>query len=99
MSKINYTEENSKDIHQHLVYAAAVVANIRARLDKFYECYMDDKDLLKIWGGTPWLTSSGNLHDRIRNLAREMEASVEWAEKGTAHFTRKVPYYIIGNKQ
>lgn len=96
MAHINITDENSKDIHEHMVYAAAVVANIRARLDKFYECYMDDSDLLRIWGGTPWLDSTGNLHDRVRALAREMDAEVEWFEnKKEAHFTRKAPYYII----
>jgi len=89
MSSINYTEENSKKIHGHLVYVAAVVANIRARLNTFYECYMDDSDLLKIWGGIDWLDSTGNLHDRIKGLAREMGAEVSWPKNGEAHFTQK----------
>ena len=99
MAQINITDKNSKDIHEHIVYAAAVVANIRARLDKFYECYMDDADLLKIWGGVPWLESTGNLHDRIKGLAREMEADVSWPKKGEAWFVRKVPLIeIVGDK-
>lgn len=96
LSSINHTKENSKEIQQHLIYAAAVVANIRARLDKFYECYIDDKDLLKIWGGLSWLDSTGNLHDRIKGLARKMEAKVSWPKDGEAYFTRKRPSLIIG---
>ena len=99
MAEINFTEEHSEDIQKHLVYAAAVVANIRVRLDKFHECYMDDKNLLGIWGNTPWLESTGNLHDRIKGLARELEANVSWPKKGEAYFTRKIPLIqVVGGK-
>lgn len=81
-----------------MVYAAAVVANIRVRLDKYYECYIDDSDLMKIWGAAPWLSATGNLHDRVKNLAKEMRADVTWPKKREAHFTRKIPFYTVGGK-
>jgi len=95
MSEINITEENANVIHEHIVYAAAVVANIRSRLDKFHECYIDDKDIVKMWSA-PWLSATGNLHDRIKRLAKEMNANVSWPKKGEARFTRKIPFHIIG---
>lgn len=91
MSELNITEENSAEIRERLIYSAAVVANIRNRLDAFYECYMDDSDLLKIWANAPWLSSAGNLHERIKGLAREMDADVYWPKKSEAHFVRKIP--------
>lgn len=82
-----------------MIYAAAVVANIRVRLDKYYECYIDDSDLIKIWGAAPWLSATGNLHDRVKNLAKEMGCRVHWRKKGLAHFTRIIPRVEIYKKE
>lgn len=97
MSEISLTSENAEDVNKHVIYAASVIANIRVRLDKYYECYMDDKDLIKIWKA-PWLSASGNLHERIKKLAQRMNANVDWPKKGEAHFSRSVPLIEIVSK-
>jgi len=97
MAEIEVTEENVEEVRQAIIFTAAVVAHIRARLDKYGEAIVDDAVLLKIWGGKPWLSATGNLHDRIKNLAKEMEAKVSWPKKGEARFTRKIPIiHVVG---
>ena len=96
MSQIDIqTEQDADSVNESIRYAAAVIANIRVRLEKYQECYVDDLDLLKIWGGKPWLSQGGNLHDRIKNLAKEIGTKVDWPRKGEAHFVRDVPCIIV----
>ena len=97
MSQIDIqTEQEADQLKKSVVYATAVIANIRARLDKYGECYVDDTDLLKIWAGKSWLNADGNLHDRIKNLAKVMRAQVSWPNrKDEAHFTRSVPLIYV----
>lgn len=89
------TEQDADSLNESVRYAAAVISNIRVRLDKFNECYVDDSDLLKIWGNKSWLDAQGNLHDRIENMAKEIGTSVTWPRKGLARFTRDVPLIIV----
>ena len=103
MSKIDIQDtKDAETVRDSIAYAAAVVANIRARLDKFGECYVDNADLLKIWAGKPWLEATGNLRQRIKNLAKEMDAKVSWPnKKDEAHFTRNIQLIkvvgVVGN--
>jgi hypothetical protein len=94
------TEQEATELRDTIMYAAAVVANIRARLDKYHECYVDDSILLQIWGGKPWLEATGNLHQRIKKLAKEMQANVDWPNrKDEARFYRKVPLIVVAGPE
>jgi len=83
------TEQDARAFKKRLVYSASVIANIRARITTYGECYADNVDFMPMWAGVDEAT--GNLKDRIRRLAKEMRCDVDWPNNpDEAHFTRHV---------
>jgi hypothetical protein len=87
-------EKDADKLRERILYAASVVANIRARVEKFGEAYADDVVFLPIWAGVN--DAQGNLKDRIKRLGSEMDMNVDWPnKKDEAHFTRKVHHIEV----
>lgn len=83
------TLDEAKALRKRIVYASSIIANIRARIDKYGEAYADNITFAPIWSGVE--DARGNLKDRIRQLAQQMGMNVDWETRDDlAHFTRKV---------
>jgi len=97
MSEIDIqTEKEAAELEETVRYAGALLLLIKKNIDTYQECLVEDKHFTGMWGGKPWLSATGNLHERIKKFADKHDLNVDWPEKGLAQFTRKVPCIIVG---
>lgn len=89
--------EQQKKVVAHIKYVAALIANIRVRLEKFGECLVDDVDLMRVWASPLIEPSAGNFREKVQGMANELGATVNWLEKGQVQFCRQIPSIIVLN--
>ena len=91
------SEKEQKKVVNHVRYVSAVLANIRARIQKFGECVVDEVDLMRIWASPLIEPSSGNFRQKVERVAEDMDSIVNWLDKGEVQFCRKIPSIIVLN--
>lgn len=85
---VGLTVDERDKFRAQIVYTASVVANIKARLNKFGECLVDTADLEKIWEDSPLVPDNANFQYRVNHMAEELDATVDWPEHQLARFIK-----------
>ena len=88
---VEMTQEQHDEYREQMLYTMSVVANIRARLDKFGECLIDTVDLERIWkdeAKSAIVPDNANFRYRCRHMAKELDATVDWPNATETRFIK-----------